>query len=334
MLKIIIIGAGVVGQATGKGLIKKGHYVIFVDNKPSVINALKKQGFTAYLQDKLPHFYADISMFCIPTPYACGVTDLSQITSSVAAHGAWLKKGISSYHLIVIKSTLPPYTTRRKLLPLLELGSKLRVGKDIGLCMQPEFLRTKSAESDFLNPRVTVIGEYDSLSGDRLQELYSDFEGQIIRVDLETAEFTKYIHNCFNATKISFANEMWLLGRRLGIDANSALQVAVKSGEGFWNPGYGTLGGEPYNGSCLPKDVKAFLSFAKQYNSDMPVLRGADLVNSRMKKATIKSSRRRQNHKTGDNRLTDVSNGSLSLPAKNRTRSNILEKREILVARL
>ena len=101
-------------------------------------------------------------------------------------------------------------------------------GRDFGLCMEPEFLRSHSSENDFLNPRITVIGEFDKQSGDVLEKLYADrFEGQIFRVDLKTAEFMKYVHNCFNAAKISFSNEMWLIGEKLGIkDPNLALEIS------------------------------------------------------------------------------------------------------------
>jgi UDPglucose 6-dehydrogenase len=89
----------------------------------------------------------------------------------------------------------------------------------------------------------------------------------------------KYVHNCFNAAKISFSNEMWLLGRKLGIDANLALQLASSSAEGYWNPKYGVVGGAPYGGACLPKDVKSFLTFAKSINIEMPLLSAVMSVN-------------------------------------------------------
>jgi UDPglucose 6-dehydrogenase len=154
--------------------------------------------------------------------------------------------------------------------------------------MQPEFMRTLSGEYDFLNPHVTVIGQFDKRSGDELEKIYSNFRAPLFRVGLEEAEFMKYIHNCFNATKISFANEMWLLGQRLEIDANLALQLAAMSAEGFWNPNYGTIGGLPYGGPCLPKDIKAFLAFAREFGVSMPMISAADSVNSHMEKLAEK----------------------------------------------
>jgi UDPglucose 6-dehydrogenase len=292
--RIIIIGAGIVGQASGKGLIKKGHDVIFVDKEPIIVERLKDQGFEAYLPNQLDNVKADISMFCVNTPSKKdGSINLNYIVSAIKNHGIWLKnRDGHNYHLVVIRSTVPPGTTATLLCPLIEYYSHKKVGNDFGLCMQPEFMRSHSSEYDFLHPHITVIGEYDKTSGDMLEKVYAGyFEGQISRVSLDTAEFMKYIHNCFNATKISFSNEMWLLGKNLGIaDPNLALQLASKSAEGYWNPKYGTIGGRPYGGRCLPKDSKAFLEFTKKKGVRMPLLSATLSVNRQVEKLSEQQS--------------------------------------------
>ena len=309
---IMVIGSGVVGQASGKGLIKKGHHVTFVDNNKLVVKKLKEEGFTAFLATELYDdgnagnggIDANISMVSVPTPSNRhdGSADLSYIRSAIVELGRWLKNkrkknkdgsnnnnnSSHRYHLVVIRSTVPIGTCRNVLLPLLQTASQMGVGSDFGLCMQPEFMRTLSGEYDFLNPHATVIGQFDKRSGDELEMIYRDFGAPLFRVKLEEAEFMKYIHNCFNATKISFANEMWQLGQGLGIDANLALQLAVMSAEGFWNPNYGTVGGLPYGGPCLPKDVKAFLAFTKEFGLDIPLISAVDSVNSQLEKLAEK----------------------------------------------
>lgn len=246
-----------------------------------------------------------------------GHTDLSNVISSVSIHAKWLrssrermtrngrKRRISIkhhhfpyHHLVVIRSTVPPGTTRKVLVPLIQSYSGMNIGEEIGICMQPEFLRTSSSLSDFKNPRAIVIGEFDTMSGDILESLYADFKGQLFRTNVETAEFMKYVQNSFNATKISFANEMWMLGQKLGLDANVALRIASAAGEGFWNPAYGITGGRPYDGACLPKDVKGFLNFAKEHGFDMSLLSAVDAVNSDMNKI-----QRTNKHKKKEERL-------------------------------
>jgi UDPglucose 6-dehydrogenase len=294
---IIVIGAGVVGTSTGKGLIKKGYNVVFVDKNPDIIKSLEGKGYRACLPEELSSHDtgANVSMFCVDTPLGGqnennhGGLNLGNIISAVSTHAKWLRKskdlrinGEKYYHLVVIRSTVPPGTTRGLLLPLIEKHSGLKVGEDLGLCMHPEFLRTVSAEEDYLNPRATIIGQYDSKSGDLLEDIYSVFEGEKIRVDLDMAEFMKFIHNCFNATKISFANEMWQVGQRLGVNANLALRLAAKTAEGLWNPNYGLVGGQPYGGHCLPKDTEGFAQFAQRINAVTPLLSAVVQVNREM----------------------------------------------------
>jgi UDPglucose 6-dehydrogenase len=313
MAKLMIVGAGVVGQATGKGLIKKGHNLVFVDKDNNVIRSLEKEGYNALFPHEIPKISADISMICVPTPTKeDGMTDLSYITSALMNHAKWMEtnKSNTGYHVVVIRSTVPPTTTQEVLLPLLETYSGMKAGKDFGLCMQPEFLRNASAEQDFANPRIIVIGEFDKRSGDILENIYQEFSSQIVRTDIKTAEFMKYVHNCFNAAKISFSNEMWGLGQKLGVDANLALQLASSSAEGYWNPKYGVRGGAPYGGACLPKDVKSFLTFAMNINVDMPllsaVLRVNDNINSIKKIQPIATSNISRFKRKGEHYITHV----------------------------
>lgn len=284
MAKIMIVGSGVVGQATGKALIKKGHEVLFVDKNIETISRMRRDGFEARLPYELKDATADFSMFCVPTKSRIdGSVNLNNLGIAAANHGRWLgRKNDSVWHIVVIRSTVPPGTTRGIMLKLIEKYSGLKAGRDFGLCVHPEFLRSKSSEEDSLHPWATVIGELDQSSGDMLADLYADFETEIFRMDLEAAEFLKYVHNCFNATKISFTNEMWLLGKQLGIDANAVMRIVAKTAEGSWNPNYGTVGGQPYGGDCLPKDCNGFLKFAERIGISLPLLSAVISVNAQM----------------------------------------------------
>ena len=290
--RILIVGAGIVGHAAVKGFIKKGYDVIFIDNNPKVVQKLKDEGLDIFLPHQINSLSAEITMFCINTPSKSnGNINLNHLKSAIKHHAIWLKNNKKrEYHLVVIRSTVPPGTTGNLVLPLIEKYSGMIAGRDFGLCMQPEFLRSHSSENDFLNPRITVIGEFDKRSGDVLEKLYADrFEGQIFRVDLKTAEFMKYVHNCFNAAKISFSNEMWLIGQKLGIeDPNLALKLATISAEGFWNPEYGTVGGFPYAGHCLPKDSRAFLSYVRKAGVNASLLSSTVKVNSQVEELVNK----------------------------------------------
>lgn len=288
--KIIIFGSGTVGQATGKGLINRGiNDVLFVDINPNIVKNLTSRGLPAILLEDIKEIEQEhISMFCLPTEVneQSGRIDLSHLSSALIHYAKFLKNSNKNdnFSLVVVRSSVPPGTTQNLLIPLLERHSGMKAGLDFGVCMQPEFLRTLSSEQDFMNPRQIVIGEYDEKSGTILERLYKSagFGAPIVRVNIDTSEFIKYACNCFNATKISFANEMWLLAEKLGIDSNFSLNIAADVAEGFWNPNYGTIGGRPYGGRCLPKDVRILQAFAEDVNIDMSILNAVSSVNSKM----------------------------------------------------
>ena len=277
---ILIIGSGVVGQATGKGFHSKGHRVVFHDVNADVLSRLSEEGYETCSDYDLREFDVSILGVCTPTRHDKIV--LSYLYSAVEKLGGKLAD-INRYHLVVVRSTCLPGTTEQEIIPMLEYYSGKKVGEDFGVCTNPEFLRAASAEEDSLHPWLIVIGAYDERSGKELEQLYQPFGAEIVITELKVAEMMKYVHNLFNATKISFFNEMHIVCQNLGIDSQAVNSLVVKSAEGMWNPKYGTVGGRPYGGSCLPKDTRAFRSFAGDLNlSPMTLLDAAIKVNEEM----------------------------------------------------
>lgn len=284
MENFLIIGAGVVGKATGLSLIENRHKTVFLDIDTKKVNDLKKDNLKAVSSySELGSYLADIIMVCVPTPMDVGgMVQLDYLKESLTSLGKQINVFTSKNPLIVIRSTVPPTTTTNILIPLLESISGLTAGDDFKVCYQPEFLRASSSIEDSKNPWGIVIGEYDKASGDILEKIYNDIPATKYRVSIETAEMIKYISNFFNALKISFSNEIWLLGKKLGLDANKALEIASNIAEGYWNNGYGTVGGRPYGGSCLPKDTAALSYFTRSIGVQMPLLDATIDINSEM----------------------------------------------------
>jgi len=271
MLKLVIIGSGVVGQATGKGFIKKaGFGVVFVDTSKSKIKTLQEEGYQAISPGELRSDYADVIFLTIPTPTINGRTHLEYLAQSVSNLGERVLKNSNRRHTIVVRSTVPPGTTEQFVIPLLEKTSGKQAGKDFGVCMNPEYLREESAEEDFINPWLLVIGALDRASIATLEEVYQSFDMPIVSLSLKEAETQKYVHNLFNACKISFFNEMRMVCREAGIDSEQIFPLVASSAEGMWNPQYGIKDRGPFSGSCLPKDTLAFLGWA-QDNLKMPM---------------------------------------------------------------
>ncbi|HID20527.1 MAG TPA: UDP-glucose/GDP-mannose dehydrogenase family protein [Methanophagales archaeon] len=279
-MKISIIGSGWVGTAVGRGLAELGNEIIFHD-----------------IVDKdLPNFTKDldyaiensiVAFVCVPTPTNDdGEIDLSYVKEVSKDIGVALANK-NSYHLVVVKSTVVPQTTEKVVIPILEKYTMKKAGVEFGICMNPEFLteisgtwsKDMSTKKDFFTEDRIVIGEYDTKSGDVMEELYKPLNKPIFRTNLKTAELIKYTSNCMLAMKISYWNEIYLICDRLGIDSKEVADIVARDpriGK------YGSVHGKAFGGKCLPKDLKAFISFAEKYR-DTKLLKAVDAINEEMK---------------------------------------------------
>jgi len=302
LYKISVVGTGYVGLCTAVGFASKGYTVItstYDTQKADLINKgvppffepdleelLKKAVHKGYLRCVLRREEAvlntDITFIAVATPsQPDGRINLQHIQDSAREIGESLNKK-STYHLVVVKSTVIPGTTQNVVKPILEKYSDKRCGRDFGMCMNPEFLREGSAVHDTLYPDRIVIGEHDKTSGDTLQSLYQQFYSSklppIIRTNLPTAELIKYANNAFLATRISFINQIANICEKISdIDVNivaNAIGLDPRIGRLFLNAGLG------YGGSCLPKDVKALIALSKGLGYNPTLLNAVEEVNN------------------------------------------------------
>lgn len=309
-MKISIIGTGYMGLATGVGFASKKNHVICMDIDKKRLEKIEKGESPVYetgLQDLLEEIiekknlevssdmdYAvknsDVSFICVPTPSKRdGSSDLKFIDKVSREIGVTLSKK-DSYHVVVVKSTIPPRTTERLVIPNLEEFSGKKAGEGFGVCMNPEFLREGSALEDFLNPDRIVIGELDRRSGDVLVELYANFNAPILRTNLKVAEMVKYASNAFLASKISFANEIGNLCKNLGIDVYEVMMgigLDHRISPHFLRAGIG------FGGSCFSKDLKALVNKSKTIGYDPVYLEEVLNLNERQPVRIVNLLRKR-----------------------------------------
>lgn len=251
----------------------------FIDVLPQRIELLCSQGLdardTLELKAEPPAFI----FLTLPTPNHGHRYDLSAFEAGTASVGRALADAAEK-HTVVVRSTVPPGTTEGLVQPLLEAHAGLTAGEDFMLASNPEFLRAASAVEDFRYPWMTVIASRSVRTVERLRELLVPFGGEIRTFSNPAeAELIKCAHNIYNATKISFWNEMWLVSQNLGLDLDPIAQTVARSAEGSYNPLYGIRGGAPYGGVCLPKDTQGFLGLAESRGLEMPLLRAVVEVN-------------------------------------------------------
>lgn len=339
-MRVSIIGSGYVGSVSAACFAELGHNVICIDvdvNKVELINAGKapiwEEGLDELLQKHAKkgliattdHEYAvqnsDVSFICVGTPSDDhGNIDLSIVKAACASLGKAIRNK-EGYHVVVVKSTVVPETTEKLVLPIVEEHSGKKAGLDFGVVMNPEFLREGKAVSDFMHPDKIVVGAIDQRSALVVSELYKGLNCTITHTNPRTAEMIKYVNNSFLATKISFANEVGNICKKLDIDTYEVMDAVgtdIRIERRFLNSGAG------FGGSCFPKDVRALIGKAKEIGYTPELLDSVIAVNERQPMKMLELLERRIGKLTGKNIAV------LGLAFKNDT-DDIRESRSIPV---
>jgi len=314
-MKISIIGTGYVGLVTGACLAEKGHQVTCVDINPDRVDALNRAEAPIYeagLEDLLRKHVGkglsattdlasavlntELTLIAVGTPFNGKEIDLTAVLGATKQIGAALKQK-SSYHLVVVKSTVVPGTTDLHVLPALEAASGKKAGKDFGVGMNPEFLSEGEAVNDFLFPDRIVLGGIDARSTDVLEDLYEPFPADVprLRTNTRTAEMIKYASNSLLAALISFTNELANLGSALGgIDTTEVMRgvhlsmyFRSRNKEGLPPITSFLKAGCGFGGSCLPKDVSALIVHGQKAGTSMRVLESVIRTNEEQPKRTV-----------------------------------------------
>jgi UDPglucose 6-dehydrogenase/GDP-mannose 6-dehydrogenase len=302
-VKVSVVGLGYVGAVTGACLAELGHEVVCVDLderrvrelqegrspvfEPGLDELVQKHAgdrLTATQELRAAVTGSELTLIAVGTPFDGREIDLGAVRSATTDVGAALRDK-PGYHVVVVKSTVVPGTTRDVVVPLLEQASGKEVGADLGVGMNPEFLTEGQAVDDFMAPDRLVLGGMDGRVHERLEELYAAFSPEIPRVhtNTTTAETIKYASNAMLATAISFANEIADLCAALddadvvdvmhGVHLSRYLTPLAADGSAvraplaaFYEAGCG------FGGSCLPKDLRALVARGAQLGRTFPVL--------------------------------------------------------------
>ncbi len=287
-IKLAVVGSGVVGQGILHTWHNRGYTITGYDVNPETISKLRAQGIPAEHMNDFMACTADMLFIAISTPQSeiDGSIFLDYMREGLKTIGPWIKKRVDEGHypMIVMRSTMLPKLSEREIIPRLESHSGLKAGVHFGYAHMPEILRETDANEDESNIWQVVIGALDERTGQTLvqmlgAELGPDRDRLMSVVPVDVAEASKVIVNTYNATIISYFNQMGLLLKHMGIDGQQAIDLAIRMGEGALNRWYGTASGFPYGGKCLPKDVAATLALAKQEGVEIPQLAATRTVN-------------------------------------------------------
>jgi len=319
--KIAVIGSGYVGLVAAAGFAEIGHQVVSIDNDVQKIQDLR-QGKVPIHEQHLERLLqrhvgsrltfsedlaasvrnCDVIFIAVGTPAnENGEADLSY----VEAVSRELATAITSYKVIVEKSTVPVYTSHWIRRSMLMNGAPAEM---FDVVSNPEFLREGSAVKDFLYPDRIVIGGDSNRAVDLVSSIYlplidgsyyntlSDAALQhertipkMIRTSSVSAELIKHASNAFLAMKISFINAVANICESVGADVQEVadgIGSDRRIGHAFLSAGIG------YGGSCFPKDLKAFRSVAKEVGYDFKLLDEIGVINDEQRSRFLKKVRR------------------------------------------
>src|ERR1700741_681854 len=298
-MRIAMIGTGYVGLVSGACFADFGHQVTCVDKDASKIASLrrgeipifepgldvlvaanmkaKRLDFATDL--KAPVAEADAVFIAVGTPSRRG--DGHADLSYVHAAAREIARALSGFTVVVTKSTVPVGTGDE----VERLIRETSPSADAAIASNPEFLREGAAIRDFKFPDRIVIGTADERARKVLGDIYRPLslnQGPLMFTARRTAELIKYAANAFLATKITFINEIADLSEKVGADVQEVprgIGLDNRIGAKFLHAGPG------YGGSCFPKDTRALIKIAQDYDVSLRIVESVLAVNDNRKRA-------------------------------------------------
>ena len=299
-MNVTVFGSGYVGLVAGACFAESGNQVYCADVDPEKIEMLNQGGIPIYEpglkemviknhHQKRLHFTTDLALatrasdICFiavgTPPDEDGSADLQYVLSVAKTIATYME----TEKVIVDKSTVPVGTADHVKRVVSEVLAQRGVDLPFHVVSNPEFLKEGAAIDDFMDPDRVVIGVDSMRAEEVMKELYLPFtepKDCLIRMDIKSAEMTKYAANSMLATKISFMNEMAALCEKVGANIDQ-VRVGIgadsRIGHHFLYPGVG------YGGSCFPKDVQALVKTGKKNGVDLEILSAVESVNARQK---------------------------------------------------
>lgn len=252
-MNVGILGQGFVGSAIREGL-KEVHDILTYDLDSSKCNS--------NLIDVTEK--SDIIFVCVPTPMrkdgSCDTRILESAIDDI--YRVFQDSQRKDAPILVIKSTIPPGTTDR-------IDAKY---KDMKVLFSPEFLTEANSFEDFKNQNRIIIGspgyeegklDFPAFSVVKMfREVFKE-ETHIMITSSREAEMCKYFINCFLATKVIFANQMYDICKSSGLDYDVVKFMALldpRIGKSHMMVP-GPDGDRGFGGHCFPKDLAAMIKF-------------------------------------------------------------------------
>lgn len=288
---ICVIGLGYVGLTLAVTLAESGFRVCGIEKNESVLKELikgrphfheenlaqllvKQTKKNLRLFSQIPDEHFDCFIIAVSTPVDPKTKKpkmdyVVRATREIVPH---LKEG----QLVMLRSTLPVGTTRNVVLPILQKRCK-----DFYLAFCPERTAEGKAMQE-LRTLPQVIGGLDKRSTEQAEKVFSKISPSIVKVgSLEAAEIVKLVNNSYRDMVFAYANQIALICKSLGLDANEVIGAANQDYPRSNVARPGLVGGY-----CLEKDPYILMDSAK---TDYSLIKAAKDLNRSLVGHIVKS---------------------------------------------
>src|SRR5579872_1125942 len=298
-MRIVMLGTGYVGLVSGACLAGFGHHVTCVDKNDARISSLTRGEmpifepdldrliksnagagrlvFTTDIVGPIAHAQAIFIAVGTPSRRGDGHADLGQVYA--ASHE--IAKAVKPFAVVVTKSTVPVGTGDE----VERIFMEVNPAANVSVVSNPEFLREGAAVRDFKHPDRIIVGTLDERARKVMGEIYRPLylnHAPILYTGRRTAELIKYAANAFLATKVTFINEIADLAEKVGADVQEiarGMGMDNRIGSKFLHAGPG------FGGSCFPKDARALVKIAQDYDVQLRIVEAVLSVNDNRKRA-------------------------------------------------
>lgn len=255
--RVCVCGLGKVGKPIYDTLWAKGIQAIGYDTDT------RKGG--AYLPEAVES--SDAAIFIVQTPsLSNGSFSNEYLEAALTAFSRECDRQGKRDYLYIVSSTTVPGSC-----------DKFRAIVGDNLCYKPEFIRLAHIRDDLVSPNFVLIGEGSESAGDRCEAIYRRISGAPVkRMSLLEAELAKITLNCALTMKVSLSNQLYLVAKKLGADAEKIMDAVgadPRIGRAYLQPGW------PYGGPCLPRDNRMFRHLAESVGINAFLSEAADKIN-------------------------------------------------------
>lgn len=278
-MKVAVVGLGKLGLPLAALLATSGNEVNGYDlssshrdslksgvlnfKEPKLNELLLESRDTLVIVDSISEAVKNVELVfvIVPTPSLTSGEFTNEFVLNALNEIGHAMKESKNRIVIDIVSTVMPNSCSGVLSAALEKSSGRKIGENLGLCYNPEFIALGSVIHDMEYPDMHLIGQSSEWAGDRVEAALKTITRREVparRMSLTEAELVKIAVNNYVTMKISYANMLYqaaLTLKDVDIDTvTNAIGLDSRIGTKYLRAA------APYGGPCFPRDTRA-LSF-------------------------------------------------------------------------